>query len=332
METDGTEPSVFHEGEQLIHDRFGIRDKIALVARRGIREYMPDQYREFFAQLPFLITGSMDDDGQPWASILVNNPGFISSPDDRRLVISATPLSVDPLHRILQTGTHLGTLGIELHTRRRNRVNGIVTDVSDTGFRLQVDQSFGNCPKYIQARQPLIGSNHWIQTNSSLSHRSTTLDKDMVRIVRQADTFFIASAYHLAQNQELGQLATPLQSARASAYGVDVSHRGGKPGFVQVDAVHNSLIVPDYLGNYFFNTLGNLLLNPKAGLLFMDFQSGDLLYLATEVEIIWDGPELEVHDGAQRLLHLQVTQALRVESVLPWTWSAAELSPHLSRT
>jgi hypothetical protein len=55
----------------------------------------------------------------------------------------------DPIN--LSVGSRIGGLGIELHTRRRNRVNGIITAVSDAGVRLlEVQQSYGNCPKYIQ--------------------------------------------------------------------------------------------------------------------------------------------------------------------------------------
>jgi hypothetical protein len=141
----------------------------------------------------------------------------------------------------------------------------------------------------------------------------------MRRIIRTADTFFIASAHPEAP------------TAGAATHGVDVSHRGGKPGFVRLDDADDRLTVPDYVGNFFFNTLGNLLLNPRAGLLFIDFDSGDLLYLAVETEIIWDGPELEADDRAQRLLRMRVLAARQVERALPWQWSPPELSPHLAR-
>ena len=56
-----------------------------------------------------------------------------------------------------------------------------------------------------------------------------------------------------------------------------MSHRGGKPGFVGVQG--DTLAIPDFRGNRFYNTLGNLLGDPRAGLLFVDFASGDILQI-----------------------------------------------------
>ena len=71
---------------------------------------------------------------------------------------------------------------------------------------------------------------------------------------------------------------------------VDVSHRGGKPGFVRVGD-DGTLTIPDFVGNFLFNTLGNLLLNPRAGLVIADFGTGDMLFLSGVTEIVWSGPE-----------------------------------------
>jgi len=73
-------------------------------------------------------------------------------------------------------------------------------------------------------------------------------------------------------------------------------------------------------------------LKPRAGLLFIDFASGDLLHLAVNAEIVWDGPEVAAFEGAQRLLRMQVTAALRRPAALPLRWGEAELSPHLAAT
>jgi len=89
------------------------------------------------------------------------------------------------------------------------------------------------------------------------------------------------------------------------------------------------LLAPDYAGNFFFNTLGNLTLEPRAGLLFIDFKNGDLIYLAVIVKIIWEGPALQEFAGAQRLLHMTVTQQIKLSSALPLRWGSAQLSPYL---
>lgn len=88
---------IFHAGEQAVQARVGVRARMAQLGPRVIRDYMPEQHREFFSQLPFLIAGSVDNSGQPWASIITAEPGFIESPDPQHLVIRARPPAFDPL-------------------------------------------------------------------------------------------------------------------------------------------------------------------------------------------------------------------------------------------
>lgn len=303
----------FHEGEQALQRHAGSFARLVETGPKVIRDYMPDQHRQFFEQLPMLLAGSLDAHGQPWASVLAGPPGFVVSPDPQQLVVSATVLAHDPLRQNLKTGVQIGLLGIEPHTRRRNRMNGVVTQASDKGFVVQVMQSFGNCPKYIQARKPEYLPQGRGQPTL---HEGSQLDQAAVAMIRNADTFFIATTHPLAPY------------ANDPSQGVDVSHRGGKPGFVRVDDT-KTLTVPDFLGNFFFNTLGNISVNPRAGLLFIDFDRGDLLYLAVQAHIILDGAEVAAFTGAQRLLRFQVQASRRVMAALPLHWSPAELSPHL---
>jgi predicted pyridoxine 5'-phosphate oxidase superfamily flavin-nucleotide-binding protein len=201
-------------------------------------------------------------------------------------------------------------------------VNGVVQHASASGFSVALSQSFGNCPKYIQAREPV-----YLGDSSSappVVHTGTQLDAAARRMIGAADTFFIATAYSNKADK-----AGEGDAGRAD--GVDVSHRGGKPGFVRVDA-DGTLTVPDFTGNFFFNTLGNIAVNPKAGLLFIDFESGDLLYVAVRAEIVWDGDDLRAFEGAQRLLRFKVVSARRVEASLPLRWGPAALSPVLQAT
>ncbi|WP_051516633.1 pyridoxamine 5'-phosphate oxidase family protein [Herbaspirillum sp. RV1423] len=305
--------NAFHSGELHAQQRAGALEKMATIGSKVIRTFMPEQHRQFFGQLPFMLIGSQDDDGQPWASILVGEPGFVSSPDEQRLDIRAQPHRSDPLHDNLREGAALGLLGIEPHTRRRNRANGIAHSFDRDGFSVAIAQSFGNCPKYIQAREPRLVD---IDAAAVAVEESAVLTPAMQRIIAAADTFFIATAVHGEANRTEGR------------HGADVSHRGGKPGFVRIDG-DRTLTAPDFVGNFFFNTIGNLLTHPRAGLLFVDFASGDLLYLAVVAEVIWGGADVESYAGAQRLLRFQVTQAKLVSSVLPLRWGEAVQSPFL---
>ncbi|MDX2244913.1 MAG: pyridoxamine 5'-phosphate oxidase family protein [Leptolyngbyaceae cyanobacterium bins.302] len=310
MTSDSSSP--FHAEEVAIQQRLGVDVKMQEIGQKFIRDYMPDQHREFFAQIPFILLGAVDKHGQPWASILVGQPGFISSPNSKSLQIQSSLLLGDPLTDMLGVGVPIGLLGIELPTRRRNRMNGVISNYDNMSFAVDVIQSFGNCNQYIQKRKPTFVDTHPETSPIRIGQQLTASDRNLIG---RADTFFIASANW---------------NAEAHLRGVDVSHRGGRPGFVCVNA--DTLTIPDFSGNNFFNTLGNLLNYPQAGLLFIDFATGDLLYLAVIAEIIWEEDEVAVFEGAERLVRFTIQEVRFVSGVLPFRWSEPELSPFLIRT
>lgn len=302
--------SPFHAGELAIQDRLGVRERVDRQGRLMIREYLTTQHQQFFSQLSYLIIGTVDESDNPWSSIVVGEPGFIKVISDRKLQIDASILTGDPLAVTLKEGADIGLLGIELHTRRRNRVNGIVTKVERDRFEVEVRQTFGNCPQYIQARTFVRErSSDLPQIESIVSLSRWENDS-----IANADTFFIATAYQ--------------DSSGGINKGVDVSHRGGKPGFIKVND-KQTLTIPDFSGNNHFNTIGNLELNPRAGLLFVDFANKSLLYLTGTTEIIWSGKEVNSFVGAERLIRFYLKQGYRVRDSLPLSWSNPEFSPSL---
>ena len=301
----------WHAGERALQARLGLRERMDKVGARSIRRVMPDQHRAFFAQLPFLIVGSIDRDGWPWASLLAGPPGFASSPDETTLHIAALPVAGDPLAEGLAPDAPLGLLGIELPTRRRNRMNGRVTALDAAGFTVTVDQSFGNCPQYIQRREYV-----WTAPPARVAHAEpfTALDDAARALIGATDTCFVASA-SAADDPE-----TPR--------GVDVSHRGGRPGFIGI-AADGALTIPDYAGNRFFNTLGNLAVNPRAGLLVPDFGRNDLLQITGRTEIVWDGPDVAAIEGAERLWRLTPSHGRWLRGALPLSFEFGDYSPFL---
>ncbi|WP_064116535.1 pyridoxamine 5'-phosphate oxidase family protein [Pseudomonas fluorescens] len=298
------ERSPWHAGEQQLQAHVGVAERMEAFGRKVIRTWMPDQHREFYQQLPFMLYGAVDAQGRPWASVLEGAPGFAHSPDPEHLQFASQPAADDPAQ--LRDGEPIGLLGIELHTRRRNRLNGHVGNLSAQGFDVSVDQAFGNCPQYIQLRQfqrvPLTDP----QTRPAQS--LDVLDDAATALIAGADTFFVASYVDVD-----GQRA------------VDVSHRGGQAGFVRVEG--NRLTIPDFAGNLHFNTLGNLLLNPKAGLLFIDFSTGDLLQLSGRTEILLDDPQIEAFQGAERLWTFEVEKLVRRPAALALRWRFDGMSP-----
>lgn len=296
-------PSAFHTGEIEAQRRAGT-ERRAAESSRFIRDHMPQQHREFFAALPFVIVAGADGSGRPWVSILESEDGF-AAPTERSLALPGQLGAGDPLAAAFVPGASLGLLGIELATRRRNRLNGRLRRDA-LGLVLEVDQSFGNCPQYIRERE-------WrrvdLESGEAAPARvSDSLDQSQVRRIRAADTFFIGSGFSSGEGR--------------FADGFDASHRGGEPGFVEIDAEGN-LIIPDYSGNNYFNTIGNLLRDPRVGLLFVDFESGGLLHLTGRAKIVWDGG-LSHDPDARRVIVVTVDKVVDRPGALALRWQAPD--------
>lgn len=265
----------------------------------AIRNFMPDQHRQFFEALMYAFMGAADADGWPVATVLAGPPGFISSPDEHSLRIT-TYAQGDPVVDSLAVGSEVGLLGLDLSNRRRNRANGVVSARDQRGFSLDIAQSFGNCPQYIQTR--VIGVD---PAPPGPIETFEGLDAEAAATVAGADTFFVASR------------------ASGSQGGVDISHRGGLPGFVQIKG--NVLTIPDYRGNRYFNTLGNLMAEPRAALLFVDFAAGDLLQLQGRAQIDWQGAG--ALPSAERIWRFEVARGQRRRAAIPLRWAFGEFSP-----
>lgn len=271
----------------------------------GIRPAMPDQHRDFFGLLPYLFVATTDVRGAPMASVLTGPVGFVRSPAPTTLRIDALAAPEDPAASTFYDGSPIGLLGLDLTTRRRNRANGRVTALDTRGLTVAIDQSFGNCAQYIQTRRPTP-----LSRIGTAAEELARLDPAARSTIAGADTFFVASRS---------------RADIAEAGGLDMSHRGGRPGFVGLEG--DTLVVPDFRGNRFFNTLGNLLGDPRAALLFIDFASGDLLQLQGKVAIDWSPDRAAAVAGAQRLWRFAVERAWRRPAALPFDWTFDAYAP-----
>ena len=299
--------SPWHAGEKQLQEKVGVGERMEVLGQKVIRDYMPDQHREFYHQLPFMIAGTVDGSGQPWATLIEGEEGFVTSSDPRQLSFDLAAMALDPLDPAssgLGAGDAIGLLGIELHTRRRNRINGQIRQASAQRLEIAVEHSYGNCPQYIQLRQY-----RRVPERGGERVDSTELDSRTCALIEGADTFFVASYVEHDDDRR----------------SVDVSHRGGRAGFVRVEG--NRLTIPDYAGNLFFNTLGNLSVNPRAGLLFVDFTSGDVLQLAGRAEIILDSPLIKAFEGAERLWTFDVEQVVLRPAATSLRWAFEEYAP-----
>jgi predicted pyridoxine 5'-phosphate oxidase superfamily flavin-nucleotide-binding protein len=293
--------TVFHPDERRAQALAGFD-----IASAPIRPAMPEQHRAFFAALPYVLASTLDENGWPVATLLTGPPGFISAPDATHLRVNAPRRQDDPALAAMRSGNEIGFLGIDFSNRRRNRANGKIGRMDKNRIEIEVDQSFGNCPKYIQIRE-LVAS---ATLNPPPAREDLeTLDDDARRLIVGADTFFVATHAHRGTPQG----------------GADVSHRGGQPGFVHIEG--NRLYIPDFTGNKFMNTLGNLLAQPRAALLFVDFDSGDILHLQGTTEILWQPDALNGPAGAERYWCVEFTRGWRFRQALPWRGRNVNYSP-----
>ena len=292
--------SPFHPGERTAQLLAGSSPRGAT-----IRDWMPDQHRAFFAALPFVLTATTDAAGWPVATVLAGAPGFIASPDPWTLRIATRRECDDPAAQWLKPEASIALLGIDLATRRRNRANGVIATATEGALVVAVRESFGNCPQYIHIRDLEV-----VPATPPATEVMNGLDHPSREAIEAADTFFVATS--------------------GGAVGVDISHRGGRPGFVRLGG--DTLTVPDFSGNRYFNTLGNMLLDARAALLFADFASGDVLHVQGRTEIVWEVPATERLLGAERLWRVSVTHAWRRRGALPFRWSLRAQSPSVTRT
>lgn len=277
--------SPFHTGERLAQEMTGekhIADHNgAIVSSSLVQGIIP-----FIEKAPLFFVSSMASDGKFWASVLSGESDFVKVIDKNTLALNPSLLRSnrdDIFWQNILSSSSVGALFIDLLTRRRYRVNGSITKEANL-YIIHVEQAYPNCPKYIQRRDVIFDG----------STKSGS-EKELREWVAQCDTFFVASG------SETGDL--------------DVSHRGGKPGFIEL-VDNNTLRIPDYNGNSMFNTLGNFLQNPRAGLLFIDFSNGDTLQLSGTATVSWNEDDAEDKTGGTtRFWYFNIGDKLAVNSL-----------------
>ena len=298
----------YHEGELLVQQRVG---EVGEAQNNGrvISNSILKGALKFIEQQPMVVLGSVDEQQNVWASVLVGYPGFMQAVDQHTVDFDLTQATCnwhDPFWNNVEIHSSVGTLVIELATRRRLRLNGRVTRTAPARLRLEVEESYPNCPKYIQRRQVTIHPEK--SSYSSQPEAGKRLKPDQQVLITAADTFFVASAH--------------------PAHGIDASHRGGNPGFVRV-VDNKTLQIPDYVGNSMFNTLGNFMINPRAGLVFLDFERHRTLQLIGRSEILWEFNDLKHPSGdTQRYWKFKIERWVETELWQALHWEFVDYSPH----
>jgi predicted pyridoxine 5'-phosphate oxidase superfamily flavin-nucleotide-binding protein len=283
----------FHPGEIAVQTRAGVTEDAADVGE-GIIDHVPEAARDFLAPRRMVVIATIDAYGRVWASVVTGEPGFLSLLDDRNVRIAALPSGGDPLLENLTVEGHVALFIPDFVAPRRIRLNGR-GQIKGGEIHVRAEQVYGNCRRYIQERL-LVGTRPSSDALRMQVTRATKLSaQDRDQILR-ADTFFIATEHPDA--------------------GADVSHKGGNPGFVKV-LDDQRIAFPDYNGNHMFNTLGNLAMNPNAGLLFIDFDSGRTLQLTGAAAIDWNPERVRDFAGAERIVDFEVAQVVANECGFP---------------
>ena len=307
----------FHAGEQAVHDRLGIRERMVDVGQRVIRTAMPEQHQRFFEQLPFMLVGSVDAPAGPGRRCWWAGPASCRRRDAKRLDFRRAPDPRRPAGRGPGTGRPAG-----LPRHRAAHAPAQPRQRPCRGRRCGRASASRSISRWATARSTSrAASSHGCATPPTCTPRATealtSLDADARALIARSDTLFVATQAPAAADDP------DVKTGR----GADVSHRGGRPGFVKIEDEH-TFLVPDFTGNFFFMTLGNLQLNPRAGVLFIDFDTGDLLTLTGTAEVVWGGDELKAFDGAERAWRFRIESGWRLREALPLRWALSRLSPH----
>ncbi|MEJ7713532.1 MAG: pyridoxamine 5'-phosphate oxidase family protein [Pyrinomonadaceae bacterium] len=297
--------SVYHRGEIAVQAQAGVRGMAERVGR-SIHTSFPLAAQEFLREQPMALIGSVNVEGRAWASLVTGEPGFLQVIDEQTLMIGAQASSGDPLMDNLKANAEVGLLAIEFATRRRMRVNG-TAELHPEGIAIHAAQVYSNCPKYIQARAWRIeNARSYNQQSQPSVERKLSLSEKQQMWIAESDTFFIATHHQDG--------------------GGDVSHRGGMPGFVRV-VDRQMLAWGDYSGNTMFQTLGNIVENPAAGLLFIDWERGSTLQLTGRARVVWEPERFEMFAGAERAVEFAVDEVTEIPVATNLRWQLLDYSP-----
>ena len=267
--------SPYHAGERAVQQRLG-EQHLADRNAPAIRPAVPAGVAAQLARQPLVLVTSLDAAGAVWTSVLQGTPGFAHCPAPTEVVLEAAllaPAAADVLWANLAGQSAVSLLFIDLATKWRYRVNGRAHALAH-GWRVDIEQAFLNCPQYVQvhpAAAPGVGAPAPVPREMG-----PALTPALAAWVGAADSFFVGSS--------------------DAAQALDTAYRGGPAGFVRVEA-GGTLLVPDYVGNSMYNSLGNFAVNPAAGLLFLDAASGRSLQLTGRAEVLWQGAGPVVDTG-----------------------------------
>jgi NAD(P)H-flavin reductase len=136
---------------------------------------------------------------------------------------------------------------------------------------------------------------------------SDKLPVEIINVITTADTVFLASYYHPTDL---------VRDPTASHAGMNI--RAGLPGFIRVDPCNNrTVIIPDYSGNRFMTSLGNISSTSMAGLTIVDFHTGNVLYLTGRAQVLIGPSAMKIMPRQTCVTAIEITGYILVHDALP---------------
>ncbi|KAF2638712.1 oxidoreductase-like protein [Massarina eburnea CBS 473.64] len=321
----------FNEGEERMHKLLKVPMNDNPTAG------MLTQQAVFLLQrAPLLAIGTLDSQGRPWTTLWGGSPGFSESLGGgmigTRTIVDATH---DPVVQALVGNAEkdemvkgeekmIAGLAIDLVTRKRVKIFGrlvagcvgeVNVEYTDNVVRTEgapekqdqiqlvtkIEQSLGNCPKYLNQYkiQPTL-------LTSQLAYQGPALSAEAKSMILKSDMFFLSST---------------------TDEDMDTNHRGGPQGFVRILS-DTEIVYPEYSGNRLYQTLGNLQMNPKVGITFPDYETGDILYATGTSQILVSSDAAALLPGSNLALKFTLDDARLVQGGLPFRGTRKEASPY----
>ena len=276
-----------HTGELFVQRKRHAPPDHSDVIGQIIESDIPARFATFYQSINYLPLGTMDATGNLWATVLCNPTTTIISKNT--LVINATVPREDPfvtaVLSVVPAPRYFAGVAVDFRSRRRVKLAGIIESVivSDDNvltLTLLTNENMGNCPKYITTRElrPTI-------RRPQTFYLGKRLDVEARAVIEQASTIFIATK-HMVEREGESDLG--------------FNHRGGPKGFLRYfeDDKGAHLVLPDYSGNRFYQSLGNVQSDNSMGIVIPDFFTGHLLHLHGKAENLYDGEAEALMPGA----------------------------------
>eukprot|EP00271_Cylindrocystis_brebissonii_P014324 TRINITY_DN35641_c0_g1_i1.p1 TRINITY_DN35641_c0_g1~~TRINITY_DN35641_c0_g1_i1.p1 ORF type:complete len:729 (+),score=95.22 TRINITY_DN35641_c0_g1_i1:257-2188(+) len=327
-----------HVGELEVQRRRHVPPEVSTIMPHLNSDEMPLQHSTFFSALPYFAIATTDAFGRPWATILVKSDpadgSMLNAASAQRLQVNAALPGDDPFAACIaklpagevpgQAGRgHLWAgLGVDFTNRRRNKVAGVITSGSYVDKKLEMElitnENLGNCPKYITLRDlEYVQRTPETVFNNFETKDPVVLTKEEIDLVHRASTVFVATC-HIVPND-------PLASA------VGLNHRGGPVGYSRVLQTPDQsyLILPDFSGNRFYSSLGNVQTDGLAGVVIPCFATGDMLYLTGEAVNLFDGDAEKIMPRMSLITKIRITGRVYIKGGLNLKLLSPEtLSPY----